>query len=174
MEFAVVGWPEDEPTLSLDHEQFAYAGKFVVGRTGKAVARAAGAVVAAVAFDADRVDPATLRLRYVTVRADRRGEGIGPRLCAFVTRRALDSDRGFDRAEIAVNNPYAYEALYKAGFGYTGEQTGLAELVLARPKPSEERYRAGMAVYGERDRPEREREFVASRRERGPPPARYE
>jgi len=89
------------------------------------------AVLAAVAFNEDRTDPDTLWLRYVTVRDDRRGEGLGPRLCVFVLERA--AERGYDTARIAVNNPFAYEALYRAGFAFTGRETGIAELVLERP-----------------------------------------
>ncbi|MFB6157091.1 MAG: GNAT family N-acetyltransferase [Haloferacaceae archaeon] len=176
MEFAVLGWPDDGPTLDLDHRRFAYAGKFVMSTTGKAVARERdddrpgdGEVVAAVAFDADRTDPDVLRLRYVTVRDGRRGEGTGPRLCAFVARRGRD--RGFDRARIAVNNPFAYEALYKAGFGYAGERTGLAELVLERPSDRDPAaYREGMSRYADRDLDATARAFVNERADGDPPP----
>jgi GNAT superfamily N-acetyltransferase len=171
--FAVLGWPADAPTLDLDHERFAYAGKFVVGGTGKAVARDDD-VVAAVSFDADRTAPDTLRLRYVTVRADRRGSGerLGPRLCRFVADRARD--RGYDRVAIAVNNPFAFVALYRAGFGATGETTGLAERVLAYPDPTDrapEPYRAGLAAFADRDLPDEARAFVAERRDGDPPAA---
>ncbi|MFB6159736.1 MAG: GNAT family N-acetyltransferase [Haloferacaceae archaeon] len=214
VQFDLLGWPDDGPTLDLDHRRFAYAGKFVMSDTGKAVARAVGGregrddpdgadaagadgdgggadadgavgpagedplaggtgdgpVVGAVAFDADRTDPAVLRLRYVTVRDDRRGERVGPRLCGFVARRARD--RGFERVLIAVNNPFAYAALYRAGFGYTGERTGIAELVLERPDPTgrdPERYRAGLAAFGDRDLPDEAAAFVAERRDGTPP-----
>ena len=82
MERLVLGWPSDGPTLRLDHRRFSYAGKFVMSNTGKAVVRDPGAatdreyddaVLAAVAFNEDRTDPATMWLRYVTVRGDRRG-----------------------------------------------------------------------------------------------------
>ncbi len=170
MDLELLGWPAAGPTLDLDHRRFAYAGKFVVSTTGKAVVRADGAVVAAVAFDEDRSDGA-LRLRYVTVRDDRRGEGLGPRLCAFVARRA--ADRGYDVVRIAVNNPFAYEALYRAGFGYIAETTGIAELVLERPPPADrdpQRYRAGLDVFRERDLSEAEEAFLEERREATPPP----
>jgi GNAT superfamily N-acetyltransferase len=170
VEFAVLGWPPDGPTLDLDHERFAYAGKFVRSTTGTAVARDDGAVVGAVSFDADRTDETTLRLRYVTVRADRRGERIGPRLASLVAARRRE--RGFERARIAVNNPFAYEALYRAGFVDTGEETGLAERVLERPGERDPaRYRAGLAAFADRDLSPAETAFVAERRD-GDPPAR--
>ncbi len=202
MEFAVLGWPDEGPRLRLDYRRFSYAGKFVMTTTGKAVALAADAglepeavvdrsdgkdpilpdeehpvseaVLAAVAFNADRTDPGRLWLRYVTVRADCRGRGIGPRLVAFVCDRA--SDRGYERARIAVNNPFAYHALYRAGFGYTGEETGIAELVLERALGGDrgaasdpDRYRAGLAVFANRDLGDSERTFVERKRETGPP-----
>ncbi|ERH03826.1 MAG: hypothetical protein J07HR59_00951, partial [Halorubrum sp. J07HR59] len=37
MEFTVLGWPPEAPTLRLDFRTFAYAGKFVMSTTGKAV-----------------------------------------------------------------------------------------------------------------------------------------
>ena len=167
MEFVVLGGPEDGPTLDLDHERFAYAGKFVMSRTGKAVARADGEVVAAVAFDRDRTDAAVARLRYVTVRADRRGEGIGPRLLDAVAEHLLEGAR---EVRIAVNNPFAYEAAYKAGFAYTGAETGLAELVLARPGDrSAASYRDGLETFASLGSlREEERAFVEGRST--PPP----
>lgn len=169
MEFVVLGWPPEGPTLRLDWRRFAYAGKFVVSATGKAVVRSGAPadgefddhVLAAVAFDEDRTDGA-LRLRYVTVRADRRGAALGPRLCAFLVARARE--RGYDRLRIGVNNPYAYEALYKAGFGFTGRETGLAELVLERPADrSVERYRDGLDRFRRRDLSAEEQAFLDSR-----------
>jgi GNAT superfamily N-acetyltransferase len=183
---SVLGWPDDAPRLDLDHERFAYAGKFVTGRAGVAVARADAPgreaegpadghesdVLAAVSFSPDRTDETTLRIRYVTVREDRRGERLGPRLCAFVARRARE--RGYDRVAIAVNNPFAFVALYRAGFGATGETTGLAERVLAYPDPTDrapEPYRAGLAAFADRDLPDEARAFVAERRDGDPPAA---
>lgn len=169
MEFAVLGWPPDGPQLRLDHEQFRYAGKFVMTQTGKAVAREDG-IVAAVAFNLDHTDDGTLRLRYVTVRDDRRGEGIGPRLLRFTAERARE--RGFQSVLIAVNNPFAFEAAYRAGFVFTGEATGLAELLcryLGDPAPAETpadragRYRAGLDRYRERDLSEAETAFLDGR-----------
>jgi GNAT superfamily N-acetyltransferase len=176
-ELRLLGWPPEAPRLRLDHRRFAYAGKFVVAATGKAVVADgplsipdpregyASGVLAAVAFSEDRTDPETLWLRYVTVREDRRGEGLGPRLCAFACARG--HERGYDRFRIAVNNPYAYEALYRAGFGFTGRETGLAELVLERPAPdrSPERYRAGLSRFRDPDRslPPEQRAFLEGR-----------
>ena len=165
----MVGWPDEDPQLRLDHERFAYAGKFVMTNTGKAVAREDGAVVAAVAFNEDRTDPATAWLRYVTVAADRRGKGIGPRLVRFAVERF--EARGYDRVRIAVNNPFAYQALYRAGFGYTGEETGIAELVLEWPGDrSPARYRAGLDAFREREGlSAAERSFLADHRGTDPP-----
>ena len=195
MEFAVLGWPPDGPTLRLDYRRFAYAGKFVMSNTGAAVARDGDAdppplddprpspegetaddVVAAVSFNADRSDPDALWLRYITVRADRRGEGIGPRLAAFAVDRA--AVRGYDRVRIAVNNPFAYHALYRAGFAFTGEETGIAELVLERPsdgvasaRDDGETYRAGLDIYRARDYDpdDPEAAFLARRADADPP-----
>lgn len=160
MEFALLGWPADKPRLRLDYRRFSYAGKFITGKTGIAVVRgdppenhseppavdALGSlpdgldesafddgILAAVAFTVDRTDPDTLWLRYLTVRADLRGSGhrLGPRLAVFITEQA--AEKGYETARIAVNNVFSYHALYKAGFSYTGRETGLAELLLERP-----------------------------------------
>ncbi len=174
LECEILGWPPDGPKLRLDWERFSYAGKFVMTSTGKAVARMDGEIVAAVAFNEDRTDPDTVWLRYVTVAGDRRGEGIGPELCRFVRDRVLK--REYDRVQIAVNNPFAYEALYRAGFAFTGETTGIAELVLAVPGHSDdaserpvERYQAGLDQFRNRDLSAEETSFLASKRGVGPP-----
>jgi GNAT superfamily N-acetyltransferase len=169
MEFEVLGWPPDGPALRLDHETFAYAGKFVMTATGKAVARTDD-IVGAVSFSEDRTDPDCLRCRYVTVRADRRGEGIGPRLLRFTAERARE--HGYAAVQIAVNNAFAYEACYRAGFVFTGEESGLAELVLAyRPDatPDGERYHHGLDRYRERDLSAVEVAFLDGRRDESPP-----
>ena len=130
--------------------------------------------LAAVAFNEDRTEPAVLRLRYVTVRRDRRGDGLGPKLCRFVAERA--AERGYDRVRIAVNNPFAYGALYRAGFAYTEKKTGIAELVLERPteRPatdrSERTYQTGLDEYRGRDLSEEERAFLERKRGCDPPP----
>ena len=196
MEFTVAGEPGDGATCRLDYRAFAYAGKFVVGETGKALFRTGDGsdavpgwtpaeslpetvdpdafeddVLAAVSFSPDRTDPECCRLRYVTVHVARRGEGIGPALI----RRTVPwlAGAGYERVRIAVNNPFAYEALYKCGFAYTGEETGLAELELERPADAPapthddpERYRAGLSVFrGRDDPPEAVRRFLADRLE---------
>ena len=189
MEFALLGWPASGPTLRLDFREFSYAGKFVMSNTGKAVARDPSGpradpptvdadidraepgseddpfergVVAAAAFNADRTDPGVLWIRYITTRHDRRGEGIGARLAAFVADRA--ERRGYRRCRIAVNNAFAYHALYKAGFVFTGRETGLAELVLERPGQRDAAtYQCGLDVFrtdGERDLSADERAFL--------------
>ena len=180
----LLGWPPDGPRLRLDHRRFAYAGKFVMSSTGKAVLAPPGweppadletyaDPLAAAAFNDDRTDEGALWIRYVTVRSDRRGEGLGPRLCSFVVDRA--ADRGYDRVRIAVNNAYSYEALSKAGFAYAGRETGLAEVVLERPTGAPasldaDGYRAGLDALADRAGVEDdERAFLDRKRERGPP-----
>ena len=199
MDVAVLGW--EGVAFRLDHRRFAYAGKFVVPG-GKAVVPEPGTaidslpdphddyargILAAAAFSADRTDPTVLWLRYFTVRSDRRGEGIGPRLAAVIADRA--ASEGFEEARIAVNNPFAYDAVYKAGFTYTNATTGIAELVCARPtgslddleadeghNPDRSRdqsmvtYHEGLGVYRERDLPPAEESFCERASERGPPP----
>ncbi|MFC7201960.1 GNAT family N-acetyltransferase [Haloferax namakaokahaiae] len=197
MEFAVLGWPADGPRLRLDYRRFTYAGKFITTKTGKAVLSDPEAplpplsderpppadgpehlgelrddVLAAVAFNEDRTDSDTLWIRYITVRRDRRGEGLGPVLLSkFVDAAA---EYGYDRLRIATNNPFAYEACHKAGFGFTGRETGLAELVLERPtdRPasvSKETYQSGLDRYRARDLGDDEHEFLASRKGADPP-----
>ncbi|WP_430505338.1 GNAT family N-acetyltransferase [Haloparvum sp. PAK95] len=199
MEFALLGWPDEEPTLRLDYRAFSYAGKFVTGGTGIAVLRAADPVsfdpdqplpdgldpatfaddvVAAVAFNADRTEPETLWLRYVTVHAALRGEGFGPELVGEVLDRATAG--GYESARIAVNNPFAYEALHKVGFAFTGRETGIAELVLERPLDApatvdRETYQAGLDRFRDRERElsSAEEAFLADRARRGPPESHF-
>lgn len=179
MEYAVLGWPDDGPKVRLDYERFSYAGKFVMSNTGKAVARASREserpsvqfgderIVAAIAFNEDRTDDGTMWLRYVTVHADRRGNGIGTELARFTTTRI--HERGYRCVKIAVNNPFAYQALYRAGFGFTGEETGIAELVLEHPRPERERYQTGLDCYRERDLSPGEEDFLAAKEGKNPP-----
>jgi GNAT superfamily N-acetyltransferase len=170
MEFSLLGWPPDGPTLELDWRRFSYAGKFVMSSTGKTVVRTGpdGDVVGAVAFNEDRTDPDTLWLRYVTVREDYRGEGVGPPLLSFTVAAARE--RGYERIRIAVNNPFAYQAAYKAGFGFTGEETGIAELVLQVPAERDaETYQRGLDVFRARDLDEDERSFLDAKADSDPP-----
>jgi len=196
MEFAVIATPNDALGLRLDWERFAYAGKFVMTNTGKAVAieddqrnvlddpswppdpreAATPGVVAAVSFNRDREQRDVTWLRYVTVRSDHRGQEVGPRLCAMTASWVLDQP-DYARVRIAVNNPYALDALYKAGFGWTGETTGLRERVMERPPPTSldpavdagNQYRDGLRSYLDTDLSEDERSFIDDRLERGPP-----
>ncbi len=170
MDVELLGWPADGPTLDLDHERFAYAGKFVMSSTGKVVARDGDELVGAVAFNADRTDDGTCWLRYVTVRRDRQGEGIGPRLLAVAREAVVDG--GYERVTIAVNNPLAYDASYRAGFRFTGEETGIAELVLAWSPGDGDAgasYEAGLRRFAERDLDDAGRAVVDRGLERGPP-----
>lgn len=177
VEFRLAGWPADEPTLDLDHRQFAYAGKFVTAKTGKAIVveaappegqRPGQDVLAAASFSPDRVREEQLWIRYVDVRADRRGDGIGAHLARFVVGRA--NDRGFEPVTIAVNNPYAYSALHKAGFGFTGEEAGLAELILSTAaERSPTRYQAGLERFQNRDLPAEVNEFLDTKIAEPPP-----
>jgi len=180
MEFAVLGWPQDGPTLRLDYRRFAYAGKFVVGSTGKAVVRdgteSAGKyadhVLAAASFSPDRTDADCLVVRYVTVRDDQQGEGLGSRLLAFVAARA--ADHGYEQVRIAVNNPAAFVAAYRAGFAFTGRETGLAELVCERPADAPatrdaDAYRDGLDRYRARDLDSAARDRLDAKAAAGPP-----
>ncbi len=170
MEFEVRGWSGSGPTLDLDHERFAYAGKFVMSGTGKAAVCDGGDLIGAAAFSPDRTDESVLVVRYITVRRDCQGEGVGPRLLRYVADCA--DDRGFGTVRIAVNNPFAYEAAYRAGFVYEGDETGLAELVLVDSDggvPSAETYRAGLAVFADRDLPPAAEAFVDRHRDSDPP-----
>jgi GNAT superfamily N-acetyltransferase len=178
MEYRLLGWPADGPTLDLDHREFSYAGKFVMSSTGKLVARAPatgddrGEIVGATAFDEDRTDDSVLRIRYVTVREGRQGDGVGTTLLQRTRDAAID--RGYEAVRIAVNNPFAYEAAYRAGFGYTGEETGIAELVLRAPSPDADRYHEGLRAFRDRDLDlsETGRAFIAEKLTAAPPPER--
>ncbi len=182
MDATILGWPPDGPTLRLDYREFSYAGKFVMSTTGKAVLHddesdfdgaPIGEIKAAVAFSADRTDPGTMWLRYLTVRHNAQGNGFGPRLCHYVVEAAAERD--YDRARIGVNNPFAFHALYRAGFAYTGDTTGMAELILERPtdRPVSDRstasYQAGLEEYRARDLSPAETTFLTQKQETDPP-----
>ena len=150
-----------EAVLELDEDEFAYAGKFRVP-SRKAVTRSddGESIVAALSFSRDRADDEAVRVRYVTVREDRRGEGVGTSLLDFAAERLLE-EHGAVR--ISVNNPFSYTAARKAGFGWTGEVVGLAELVMERPCSEDEddgRHGDALRLFAERDLSEEEDEFV--------------
>jgi len=167
MEFVLLGWPEDRHPLYLDYREFAYAGKFVMTSTGKAVVGDDG-VVAAAAFDEDRTDPATLVVRYVTVRREQKGEQLGSRLLRFVRERAVE--RGYERVTIGVNNAYSYQAAYRAGFCFTGADSGLAELTLEWPGDRDtERYHAGFRAFQRRELTSAEETYLTDRLDAEPP-----
>jgi GNAT superfamily N-acetyltransferase len=154
---------DSDATLELDADEFAYAGKFRVS-SRKAVTRdeeESEDIVAALSFSYDRADDEAVRVRYITVREDRRREGIGSALLDFAAERLL---KRYDRVRISVNNPYSYAAARKAGFGWTGEETGLAELVMERPRACEDdedaRHVEALRAFEERDHSDEEDEFV--------------
>ena len=170
MEFEILGDEADGPTLELDYREFAYAGKFVMSSTGKSVARADGDIVGAVAFSEDHSDPGAVRLRYVTVREDRRGGGVGARLLRFTAATLAD---WYGRVLIAVNNPIAYQACYRAGFAFTGQETGIAELLLSYGPDgdrSTEMFQTGLQTFETRDLPEAQRAVLADHSDGEPPP----
>lgn len=169
MEYVVLGMPADGPTLTLDWETFSYAGKFEMSSTGKAVLCDQNEIVAAAAFNEDRATENHAWIRYLTVRSDRQGEGLGSQLATSVTKTLID--RGYEQVTIAVNNPRAYRALYKAGFHFTGRETGIAELVLKFPGPRPPAaYREGLERFAERDLPGNDERLVGVWLENGTPP----
>lgn len=172
MEFVHLGSPAEGPTLALDHEEFAYAGKFRMGSTGKTVARDAGPgdeLLGAIAYNEDHDSEETIRLRYITVRDSRQGEGIGPKLLRWTADRLNSSAASI---VIAVNNPIAYQACYRAGFVNTGTETGIAELEL-RYAPdaqrSAEQYDRGFSVFSDRDLPVEQSAVIATHQGSDPP-----
>jgi GNAT superfamily N-acetyltransferase len=172
VEYALLAGPTGDATLDLDHREVPLAGDFVQPR-GVAVARApergdSDGIVAAAGFDPDRTTPDVVRIRAITVRADRQGEGIGSRLAAF-TRAALHAE-GWGRVLIGVATPVAYHALHKAGFADPGTTTGLRERVLVHPAPDDPvPYATGLRWYLDHDPSPAERSFIAERADAGPP-----
>lgn len=159
MEYEVLGFPPNGPSLTLDWRAFSYAGKFEMTNTGKAVLQSNGQTVAAAAFNADREESDRAWIRYLTVKNDHQGEGLGTELAVKVTNTLLEPD--FERVAIAVNNPIAYRALYKAGYHYTGRETGIAELVLETPgEQNPGSYKAGLERFADRDLPDRDQQLV--------------
>ena len=155
-EHEIVGW--SDAALELDEDEFAYAGKFRVP-SGKAVTRDEDedGIVAALSFSQDRADDSAVRVRYFTVRSDIRGEGVGSELLEHAADRLLER---YQAVRISVNNPFSYAAARKAGFGWTGEETGIAELVMERPCEGDERHEQALRLLAERDLSDDEQEFV--------------
>lgn len=169
MEYVVLGMPAEGPTLTLDWQRFSYAGKFEMSSTGKAVVYDQDEIVAAAAFNEDRETQSHAWIRYLTVRSDRQGETLGSHLATSVKETLLN--RGYNQVTIAVNNPRAYRALYKAGFHFTGRETGIAELVLKFPGPREPAtYRDGLQRFAQRELPEEDERLLESWLEDGTPP----
>ena len=151
---------EEAPALELPHERFAYAGQYRMRRYGKAVLTSRpsrpmrpGYIIAAVTTDRHRRHRDRLVVRTMDVRRDRRGHGWGPSLLVSLLPTAHAA--GYRTIQIHVNNPFAYIAVSKAGFGWTGRSTGLAELVMTRPtdRPAttpQGRFAAGLSVYRRR------------------------
>ncbi|MDZ7688002.1 MAG: GNAT family N-acetyltransferase [Halobacteriales archaeon] len=151
----IVGW--SDATLELDEDDFAYAGKFRVP-SGKAVTRDGDETVAVLSFSHDRADPDAVRVRYISVREDRRGEGVGSALLKYAADRLLERHGA---VRISVNNPFSYESARKAGFGWTGEESGLAELVMKRPSETDpEMHEEALRIFADRDLSEEEETYV--------------
>jgi len=71
---------------------------------------------------------------------------------------------------IGVNNPFSYQAAYRAGFCFSGAESGMAELDLIWPGDrSTERYQAGLDLFRERDLSPEEESFLASKADTDPP-----
>ena len=149
---------DDAPAVDSDDETATNTDSEPVASLPDGVAESefADEVLAAITFSPDRTDSSTLKIRYLTVRDDLRGDGkqLGPQLVAFLISKAAAAN--YDRIAIAVNNAFSYHALYKAGFTYTDRETGLAELVLDRPigEPavaSQSGYQRGLDVFRERE-----------------------
>ncbi|MFW6457897.1 MAG: GNAT family N-acetyltransferase [Halodesulfurarchaeum sp.] len=170
MEFLQRGDETGGPPVELDWREFPYAGKFVMTDTGKALLREDGVILAGAAFSVDRTDSDRVWIRYLTVRYDRQGEQLGPKLANSLAGDLLERD--FERVMIAVNNPTAFRALYRAGFAFTGRETGLAELVLERPaRDSTTTYLVGLRQFADRELPAGRRKRLEAWIEAGSPPA---
>ncbi|MFB6187330.1 MAG: GNAT family N-acetyltransferase [Halobacteriaceae archaeon] len=133
MKFEILGWPTESPTLDLDHRDFSYAGKFVMSNTGKAICTENESIIGAIAFNEDRTDTDVLWFRYITVHTEYQGKEIGPKLARYTAKRAINAS--YRAIKIAVNNPFAYQALYKAGFSFTGEQNSFCNIHQPLMKP---------------------------------------
>ncbi len=136
--------------------------------TGKAILIDNSEFIAVISFSEDRTDANAVWLRYLSVRDDYQNEGIGPRLLRSVTRYLLGDAT---TVRIAVNNPFAYVAAHKAGFVFTGDTTGLAELILEYPSVYVQLdYMAGLAEFREADHISSEEVQYIERKQNSPPP----
>ncbi len=146
MEFVVMGGLYGGPPVVLEEEKFSYAGKFMMKDTGKIVCKIEDEIVAAASFNFDRNDKKIAWVRYISVRKDKRLKGIGHSLIIYVTEKIIGEFP--DCVRVAVNNPIAYNAFYKAGFEYTGDEVGLCELILEYPKNQTDRmYGKGAKIF---------------------------
>lgn len=163
------GSPEGGPQVDVDHTRFRYAGKFNMTTTGKALLIKDETWIAIASFNRDRTCEDRVWLRYITVRDDHQQAGIGPRFLRSITKELREHASS---VRIAVNNPYAYQAAYKSGFVFTGEQTGIAEVILEYPEIwTLHAYEAGLTEFTNREGlSEQEREFVSEKRHGPPPP----
>lgn len=154
LEYRIHGWPGSGCTLNLSEADFSYAGQFVRSTTGKAVACRGDTVFGACSFTPDRGVEAGLRIRYITVHEDYRGNRIGPALASFLVDKVTERD--YEVVRIAVNNPAAYVSMYRAGFAYTGETRDLGEVILEAPATDRklEPYRRGLETFSDRELPE--------------------
>lgn len=167
--YSLLGLPSEEPTLEVSHEEFAYAGNFRLPDTGKTVVNTDDRLLGIAAFNDERTAGNRGRIRYVSIRRNARGEGLGPRLLRFTGERLADH---YASLAMAVNNPIAYEAAYRAGFISTGRETGVSEIVLTyRPDrdPSIEDYRAGFERFAAEDLPDEQRAILDRYATESPP-----
>ena len=144
---------EEAISLDLPQEEFAYAGQYRMQRYGKAILTrrperptAAAAIIAALTTDRHRIHHDRMVVRTIDVRRAERGNGWGPLLLRSVAHAY--STAGFDTVQINTNNPFAYIAACKAGFGWTGRTTGLAELIMTRPTDRPTRWSRGRFIAG--------------------------
>jgi predicted acetyltransferase len=149
MEFVVMGDLEGGPSIFLEEKKFSYAGKFVMKDTGKIVGKIEGDIIAAASFNFDRTDKKIAWIRCISIRKDKRREGIGHNLILYITKKIVGGVPVCVR--VAVNNPIAYDTFYKAGFEYTGNEVGLCELILEYPKnQTYDMYRKGAEIFENR------------------------
>ena len=136
---------EGGPPIFLERDKFSYAGKFIRKDTGKILAKSGGKIIAAISFSADRNDKEIVWIRYIVVEKNLRGKSVGPKLLSYAVKSLMERA---GLIKIATNNVFAYRALYKSGFEYTGKKTGISELVLEYPRDqTEEKYLEGIEMF---------------------------